>query len=47
MFENPKYLTRGVQDTIPGWLVKNSRYLRIRPPIDILSMRFLRGQSFF
>ena len=21
MFENPKYLTRGVQDTIPGWLV--------------------------
>ena len=21
MFENPKYLTRGVQSTIPGWLV--------------------------
>lgn len=21
MFNNPKYLTRGVQDTLPGWLV--------------------------
>ena len=21
MFNNPKYLTRGVQSTIPGWLV--------------------------
>ena len=21
MFDNPKYLTRGVQSTIPGWLV--------------------------
>lgn len=21
MFKNPKYLTRSVQDTIPGWLV--------------------------
>ena len=21
MFENPKYLTKGVQSTIPGWLV--------------------------
>ena len=21
MFDNPKYLTKGVQSTIPGWLV--------------------------